>query len=378
VIGELILRKHIINKKLLVLLFICIGIRIIPAFAVDSSVSEAYQKIDSAFTKRSDLELNTILKNERKNENYDFIEAYTMKRIRRLIIASEFKFAEQAVLVVIDNNLENTAAVEMYTAIEDSLKKQEAYEKQQQDLKLAEQARFEKEKEAQRAKANKEFQVAKTASGDSVYITGRDEKYSEVYWNARFGLADLMFISETPDDYSSLRYGLAAAFTWEYSLQKKFVFGLDADAEAIILALYNDDKTMTGSVKIAPKISFAGFNKNIFLRAGFAGIITAAAGSETVLHENFLTPLVGVGFNHVKIGNINLSGFYDYYIGHLFYEDVNSAMGAGLNAALPITELEKIRLNFNTGINDNLYIKSNGIENRVGITFAIGVENVSN
>ena len=372
------MRKQIINKKLLVLLLICIGMRIIPAFAVDSSVSEAYQKIDSAFTDHSDSELNTILKSERKNENYDFIEAYTMKRIRRLIIASEFKFAEQAVLVVIDNNLENTAAVEMYTAIEDSLKKQEAYEKQQQDLRLAEQARFEKEKEAQRAKASKEFQVAKTASGDSVYITGRDEKYSEVYWNARFGLADLMFISETPDDYSSLRYGLAAAFTWEYSLQKKFVVGLDADAEAIILALYNDDKTMTGSVKIAPKISFAGFNKNIFLRAGFAGIITAAAGSETVLHENFLTPLVGVGFNHIKIGNLNLSGYYDYYAGHLFYEDVNSAMGAGLNASLPIAELEKIRLNFNTGINDNLYIKSNGIENRVGITFAIGVENVSN
>jgi hypothetical protein len=378
VIGELILRKQIINKKLLVLLFICIGIRIIPAFAVDSSVSEAYQKIDAAFTDRSDSELNTILKGERKNENYDFIEAYAMKKIRRLIIASEFKFAEQAVLVVIDNNLENTAAVEMYTAIEDSLKKQESYEKQQQDLKLAEQERLKREREAQRSKANKEFQVAETASGDSVYITGRDEKYSEVYWNARFGLADLMFISETPDDYSSLRYGLAAAFTWEYTLQRKFVFGVDADAEAIILALYNDDKSMTGSVKIAPKISFAGFNKNIFLRAGFAGIITAAAGSETVLHENFLTPLVGIEFNHVKIGNINLSGFYDYYIGHFFYEDVNSAMGAGLNAALPIAEMEKIKLNFNTGINDNLYIKSNGIENRVGITFAIGVENVSN
>jgi len=372
------LRKQIITKKLLVLVFICFVIRIIPVFAVDSSVSEAYQKIDSAFTDRSDSELNTILKSERKNENYDFIEAYAMKRIRRLIIASEFKFAEQAVLVVIDNNLENTAAVEMYTAIEDSLKKQEAYEKQKQDLKLAEQERQEREKDALRTKANKEFQVAKTASGDSVYITGRDEKYSEVYWDARFGLADLMFISETPDDYSSFRYGLAAAFTWEYTLERKFVFGLDADAEAIILALYNDDKTMTGSVKLAPKISFAGFNKNIFLRAGFAGIITAAAGSETVLHENFLTPLIGIEFNHIKIGNIHLSGFYDYYIGHLFYEDINSAMGAGLNAAMPIAEMEKIKLNFNTGINDNLYIKSNGIENRVGITFAIGVENVIN
>jgi hypothetical protein len=371
------LRRQMIIGKLIMLLLICIGPRIVPVFAVDSSISEAYRQIDTAFTNRSDTELGTILHGGHGNDNYDLIEAYTMKKIRRLIISSDFKFAEQAILVVIDNNLENTDAVEMYSAIQDALAKQEAYEKLQEEQSIAEVERIERAKEAQRAKTDKEFQTVKTASGSSVYITGKEERYSSVYWNACFGLADMVFISETPDDYSSLRYGLSAAFTYEYDMQNKYVFGLDFFAEGIILPLYNDDKTVMGSLKIAPKISFAGFNKNIFLRAGFANLITAAAGSETVLQGNFLTPFAGIGFNHVKLGNMVLSGFYDYYPGHIFYKNINSAMGGGLNAALPIAVMERVQLNFNVGLTDNLYIKKDGIENHAGIILAIGVENVT-
>ncbi|HAH61518.1 MAG TPA: hypothetical protein DCL73_05425 [Treponema sp.] len=366
-----------IIKKLILLLLLCGVPGIVPVFAVDSSTSEAYRQIDTAFTNRSDTELDAVLHREQGNGNYDLIEAYTMKKIRRLIVSNDFEFAEQTILVVIDNNLENTEAVEMYSAVQDSLEKQEAYEKQQEARMVAERDRIEREKEAQRKKADKEFRTVKTASGGSVYLTGKEEKYSSVYWNARFGLADLQFISETPDDYSSLRYGLSAAFTYEYEMRQKYIFGVDASAEGIILPLYNDDKTMIGSLKLAPKISFTGFNKNIFLRAGFASLITAAAGSETVLRGNFLTPLVGAGFNHVKLGNMTLSGFYDYYPGHFFYSDINSAMGAGLNMALPIAEMERIQLNFNIGLDDNLYIKKDGIENRVGLIIAIGVENVT-
>jgi hypothetical protein len=366
-----------IIKKPVLLLLICSVLQVLPVFAVDSSISEIYKQIDSAFTDRSDTELGTVLHTEQGNSSYDLIEAYTMKKIRRLIISSDFKFAGQILLVVIDNNLENTEAVEMYSAVQDSLEKQEAYEKQQEARKAAERERIEREKEAQRAKADKEFRTVKTAAGNSVYITGRDEKYSSVYWDACFGLADLMFISETPDDYSSLRYGLSAAFTYEYEMQQKYTFGLDASAEGIILPLYNDDKTVISSLKIVPKISFAGFNKNIFLRAGFAGFITAAAGSETVLQGNFLTPLVGIGFNHAKFGNMTLSGFYDYYPGHFFYSAIGSAMGAGFNIALPVAEMERIQLNFNVGLNDNLYIKKDGIENHAGLILSIGVENVT-
>ncbi|MCK9169523.1 MAG: hypothetical protein M0P01_03840 [Treponema sp.] len=368
---------RILKKQMILLLLICAGWGVIPIFAVDSSISLAYKQIDTAFINHSDTDLDTVLRGEQENSDYDLIETYTMKKIRRLVISNDFKFAEQSILVVIDNNLENTEAVEMYAEIQDSLEKQEAYEKLQEAKRIAERERIEREKEAQRTKADKEFQTAKTAAGKSVYITGKEEKYSSAYWNTCFGLAGFTLISETPDDYSSLRYGLSAAFTYEYEMQQKYVFGLDVFTEGIILPLYNDDKTMLGSVKLAPKVSFAGFNKKIFFRAGFASLVTAAAGSVTVLQGTFLTPFAGIGFSHVNLGNMVLSGFYDYYAGHLFYGNINSAMGTGLNIALPIAELERIKLNFNVGLNDNLYIKNEGIENHAGIIFAIGVENVT-
>jgi hypothetical protein len=371
------LKKQIIIKQLILLVLFCAGLGVIPVFAVDSRTSEAYKQVDTAFTDHSDTELDAVLRGEQENSDYDLIEAYTMKKIRRLVISNDFKFAESAILAVIDNNLENTEAVEMYSAIQDSLEKQEAYEKQQEAQRIAERDRIEREKEAQRTKADKEFQTVKTAAGNSVYITGKEEKYSSVYWKACFGLADFTFISETSEDYSSLRYGLSAAFTYEYEIRQKYVFGMDAFAEGVVLPLYNDDKTMLGSLKFVPKMSFVGFNKNIFFRAGFAGLITAAAGSVTVLQGNFLTPIAGIGFNHISLGNMILSGFYDYYPGHLFYGNINSAMGAGLNIALPVAELEQIKLNFNVGVNDNLYIKKEGIENHADIIFAIGVENVT-
>jgi hypothetical protein len=322
--------------------------------------------------------LNTVLKENTGSSSYDFIESYAMKKIRRLVISNDFKFAEQAILVVIDNNLDNTEAVEMYSSIEDSLEKQEAYERQQEQLRIAEQQRIEKEKNAQKKNADKEFQSAKTASGASVYITGREEKFSSSYWSGRFGVADLMLASQTPDDYTSLRYGLAAGITWEYSWQKKLVFGVDAAAEGFILSVYNDDRTMMGSIKLVPELSFAGFNKNIFLRAGFAGLITTSSStSDTVLHRSFYTPVTGIGFNHVRLGDITLSGFYDYYPGHLFYDDMNSAMGAGLTATFLVAEMEKVKLNFNTGFNDNMYITKAGMENHAGIILSIGVENVA-
>jgi hypothetical protein len=371
------LRRHITVKKLTVLFVVCVVFGIVPVSAVDNAISESYRQIDTAFTDRSDSELGAILKSGRTSGNYDLIEAYTMKRIRRLIIASDFKFAEQAVLVVIDANLDNSEAVDMYASIQDALEKQAAYEKQQEDLKVAEENRIEREKESQRKKADKEYKSVKTASGGSVYLTGRDERYSSVYWNACFGLANLMFVSESPHDYSSLRYGLSASFAYEYALRQGYVLGVDASAGGIILPLYNDDKTMMGSLRIVPKISFNSFNRNIFIRAGFESLITAAAGSVTVLQGNFMTPAVGIGFSHLKFGNMKLSGYFDYYPGHVFYENINSAMGAGFTAALPVARMDQIQLNFNVGFTDDVYIKADGVENHACVIFAFGVENVT-
>ena len=51
-------------------------------------------------------------------------------------------------------------------------------------------------------------------------------------------------------------------------------------------------------------------------------------------------------------------------------------MSAKVNFAIPIGEMQKVKLNLNVGLKDTLLIKADGIENRAGIVLAIGAENV--
>jgi hypothetical protein len=368
-------RQRIVLRLLIIPLLLATA-AIEPVSAVDSEVSSAYRQIDTAFVDRSDTELDAVLKSRQDTANYDLVESYALKKIRRLIVTNDFKFAQNAVLVVIDNNLENTEAVEMYSSIEDSLDKQEAYEREQEARRLEEQQRLQKEKDDQKAAAAKEFQTAKTASGNEVYITGREELYTPLFWKIDFGLADLSYILESSAGYNSFRYGLSASGVFEYRFPS-FVFGADVSGEAVILPMTNNDKSMLGTVKIMPKMSFTKINKNIFLRAGFAGLLTGKAGNTSVLQDTFLTPAAGIGFNHLNAGSAVLSGYYDYYIGHFAVENLKSAMGAGLNVSMPIAVMDKIQLDFNVGVNDNLFIKSNGVENRAAAVIAVGVENVA-
>ena len=66
----------------------------------------------------------------------------------------------------------------------------------------------------------------------------------------------------------------------------------------------------------------------------------------------------------------------DYYPGHLFYDDIKAAVGAGANLSVPFTKLDQIKLSFNLGVKDRLFLKDGSIENRANIILAIGAENV--
>lgn len=371
------MQKHI-TKIVMTLCLLIAGEVFIqaPAFAVDEYVSAIYQKIDTAFDNRSDKELNSILEAYNKDPNYDLVEFYTMKKIRRLMVTGDFKLAQSAVLVVIDNNLDNTEAVDMYTTVSESVEKQESEEQLAAEKQKQDNERIVAAKEKARISLEKEVSSTQTASGDTVYLGQKEDKYSSSAWNIGFGMCNLMYIAETPDDYTSLRYGLSVDYRYEYTYES-LIIGVDSEASVMLLKLINDDKSMLGDVKIAPEFGYKKWNNYLRLRGGFAALINGNKTDSCVLQETFLTPLIGVGMNGIKLGTRKLSGYYDYYFGHFSYDNLRSAMGARICLSSPIATLETIQLNFNIGLKDNLLIKDNGIENKASLVFAIGVENVT-
>lgn len=349
----------------------------LPAFAIDAYVTVIYRQVDIAFVDRSDSELDGILSKSNEDRNYYLIENYTMKKIRHLIVSEDYEFASEAALVVIDNNLDNMEAVELYSSIAAALEKQKEQRLAIEQRQQAEQARFEAEKAKQRAIIEKDYVSMNTASGNTVYLKEKNEKLSSTFWAFRFGLFDGTFISDTSDSYSSFRYGLSGDFTYEYSFDK-IMIGADVGGDAIIIPFFGDDSTIVGNFSLVPKISFSNLGKWLSFRAGFASVIKmdSGSGNESCLQETIYSPVFGLGLNHIALGNAEFSLNADYLLGHLVYDGLNFAMNSAINFTLPIMKMDKVQLNFNIGVKDTLFVKESGIENRAGIILAIGAQNV--
>lgn len=356
---------------LIVVLTLCFS----SSYAVDAYISDLYRQIDIAFADKSENSLNNILSKNTEDSNYYLLENYAMKKIRHLLIKEDYEFAQKASIIVIDNNLDNTDAIEMYTVISSSLEIQEQHKREIEQKKQEELAKFQIEKEKKRVSVEKKYVSKKDASGETVFTKEKHESYSNNYWAFKFGLFNGDFITESDSSYDSFRYGISGDFIYEYSFDKITV-GLDIEAEATIFPFTNDDKTMLGKLAFVPKIGFGDFGRNFFLRAGFASILKGGDSKESVLSDTLYTPVLGISWDKVSVGSMIFSGNLDYYIGHLATDNIKAAAGGYLNFGFPIADMEKIRLAFNIGIKDLIYVKDNGIENRAGIVLAIGAENV--
>lgn len=350
---------------------------ILPAAALDAYVTVIYREVDVAFVNQSEKELDSILGKNNEDRNYYLVENYTMKKIRHLIVDEEYKFASQATLVVIDNNLDNMEAVDLYSTISAALAKQEEQIRLQEEKRQMELAKFEAEKAKQRAKVEKDYVSVQTASGESVYLKEKYEKYTSTYWSAKFGMFDGTYVVDTENDYDSFRYGISGDVTYEYSFDNLLI-GFDVGGDACIIPLSGDDGTILGNFALMPKIGFNGFSKKLSLRGGFATVIRidSGEGNTSTLTKTVYSPAFGIGLNHINLGPATLSLNADYLLGTLAYDDLKAGVNSALNVSIPVAEMERVRLTFNLGVKDTLFVKESGIENRAGFVLAIGVENV--
>ena len=150
------------RRKLKILLALCVlFMSTANVFAIEEYVTDVYRKIDECFTKKSETELNSILSHYNKDKYYYLIENYTQKKIRRLIVNNEYNFAMEAILAVIENNLDNEEAVEMYSVISDAYEIQRKHELEVEHQKELEQARLQLAKEKQRGNVEKEYVSSK-------------------------------------------------------------------------------------------------------------------------------------------------------------------------------------------------------------------------
>ena len=351
-------------------------------FALEEYVSEIYKQIDTCFSAKDEAKLNSILSKNVNDRYYYLMENYTQKKIRRLIVNNEYDFAMESILVVIENNLDNEEAVEMYSVISDAYeiqKKHEAELAHQQELELA---RIQMAKEKQRENVEKEYVSAAKTTGGAVYVSGKETKLTSTSWKAKLAIVDFAHLFDTEAEVNSFHYGVGLDFNYDYTMTNKDILGLDLYGAAQFLAITEDEKKLVpllADAEGAVKYAFSNFSKNVFIRLGFNAIITGKSEKAPLTKNivgNFYSPFVGIKVQDLAIGSMKFSLGADWLAGHLFYGNIKAAAGAMVNIEIPFAELEKIKLNLNIGARDKFFLKDKGMENRASLILAIGVENV--
>ena len=353
-------------------------------FAVDEYISKIYKQLDKIFQEKSENALNNVLSDNNQDKNYYLIENYTEKKIRRLIVNNDYDFAMTAIIIVIENNLDNEQAVEMYSIISEAYEVQKAYETEQEQKRQLELARIEMEKEKQRVNVDKKYvSTSKTDTGKSVYISGKETKLSSYSWKAMLGFLDLAWLMESTSGLNNLAYGVSLSGRYEYTFPNDVIFGGEIFADGHFLSFTQEKDNIIpvfGEVEGLLKFSTAEISKNLFFRLGFGGIYTgkdSKAVNTVSIADTLLTPIVGVNVQKIKLPFANLDIGADWYAGHLFAQsNLNFAMGVNMNLEFAFASMDEVALNLNIGLRDKIFVKQGGFENRASLIFAVGVENV--
>ena len=353
-------------------------------FAVDEYISKIYKQLDKIFQEKSENALNNVLSDNNQDKNYYLIENYTEKKIRRLIVNNDYDFAMTAIIIVIENNLDNEQAVEMYSIISEAYEVQKAYETEQEQKRQLELARIEMEKEKQRVNVDKKYvSTSKTDTGKSVYISGKETKLSSYSWKAMLGFLDLAWLMESTSGLNNLAYGVSLSGRYEYTFPNDVIFGGEIFADGHFLSFTQEKESIIpvfGEVEGLLKFSTAEISKNLFFRLGFGGIYTgkdSKAVNTVSIADTLLSPIVGVNFQKIKLPFANLDIGADWYAGHLFAQsNLNFAMGVNMNLEFAFASMDEVALNLNIGLRDKIFVKQGGFENRASLIFAVGVENV--
>lgn len=366
-------------KKLFILFLLSIFTSSL--FATEEKISKIYKEIDIIFVEKADEEFNSLLKENVDDTHYYLVENYSKKKVRRLVIDNDYEFAMTAIYIIIDNNIdggyEDEEAIEMYSAISEAWEEQKQYELEEESLKQKQLVKKEQEKEKIRKNEEKKYIVsAENEDGEVVYLSHKETRKTDHKWSGSLGLLNFGVFS-LPKMPFEWNMGISGSGLYEYILDD-ITFGADFFAEAKYLQINENFPRLMSEFDINVRIAINKMSKNLFFKLGFSSLnSTSSEDFQSLVVENFSTPVVGLELGNIKIGKSLFTIGADYYLGSFFDNNIKQAFGLNANFAIPFAEMEEVRLNFNIGVKDKFFIKNSGIENRATLILGFGVENVN-
>ena len=99
-----------------------------------------YNSIDLAFLNKNSEQVSAILASSILDTNYPKYEEYVLQKTRSLLLSNQLDLIQSMCLAIIDNNIDNIDAVNLYMTVEKSVAKRNA-----RNQKIEEQRKLEAE-----------------------------------------------------------------------------------------------------------------------------------------------------------------------------------------------------------------------------------------
>ena len=214
--------------------------------------------------------------------------------------------------------------------------------------------------------------VTNTKNGKKIYL---DENYNSHYrtfnWVALLGLVNANWVCSESED--CLNYGFSASASVLY-LHDSFIGGLDFSGHGMLLSFIGTPSVDWGLESVA-SLSLAELHQNISLRAGFI-MFGADYGEQERDNYLFKSPVVGIGLQDLKLGeSTRMKAGIDYYVGHIFTDTIDIALGFNLNFTSILEEMADFDIHFSVGAQDVFMINRGSPVNDLRLIFAIGIGN---
>lgn len=345
-----------------------------PTLLVAQSIvpTSVLSKIDSAVETNNIKGITEQLNESSSRVWNQELESYVLRKARQLVVQNDLIKAKNLCLAVIDSNLDNLEAVNLYQSVSAAIQKQE-----QQNKTLAEAEAVDTfKKQATEAKAKQEAEkkyatITNTSSGKKVYLDQNiNAHYSTNTWDVMLGMVDLNAI--IAPEATSILYGVAVSSSFFYH-GESLTLGADVQGDAHILTLYGDT-AVNWSASGVLSLAKTNINKYFVIRLG--GTYVSNNTGNDKKEENFLTPIAGFGLRNIKTGEIgafNLS--LDWLPAHLYTDLMDFAIKAQTSYAFSLAKMQDFDIFIRFALCDTLTLAKPGYKNDARLSLAFGVGN---
>lgn len=226
-----------------------------------------YRDIDGIIAQDGAPGLNENLSSYRAYPWYSRLEEFVLKRSRQLVIENNLEQASAVTLALVDTNLDNVEAFELYRSIQRAQERREEERQREEEEKALAQHRQQVQEAKIREDVDKTYKaLVNPTSGKTVYLDQQvNSQYRDINWDVMLGLAVLSHVSDP--DKSTVKYGLSGSGSVIFR-GEGFSAGGDIIGEGLILTLTGDDAInwKAGGVFLLANNTLS---RNAYIRIGY-------------------------------------------------------------------------------------------------------------